>query len=220
MQLSQHTLDVLKNFSTINDNFYSSGGSTIKTKNLTNNMMAQMEVAEDLPVFGIYKLSEFLGVVSLFDSPEFDFHEEYVIISSGKSKVKYRFADAQILDFPSKSPKFTTSDVSFNLSKEEMQSLIKASAVLGATRIIVRGDGTVAVKEPTSTDNEYSVEVDGLSGDFEIVFDIQFVKKMLVTDYRINITAKTLVCLWENKEQGIEYFIGADKTSKFNSSED
>lgn len=215
MKLSPHVIATLKNFSTINDNFYSSGEESIKTKNVTNNMMALVQLSEEerLPEFGIYKLTEFLGVVSLFDDPDFDFKEDRVIISSGKSRVSYRFADKSILDYPQRSPKFTQADVSLRISEDQFKSLIKASGVLGGTRVTIRGnDGTISVSGTNSTDNEYAIDVDNLSGDFEVVFDIQYIKKMVPSDYHIQVTAATSVSLWENKEAGLQYFVGTDKT--------
>jgi hypothetical protein len=82
--------------------------------------------------------------------------------------------------------------------------------------LVVRGDGTIAAKEPNTTDNEFSVDVDGLEGNFEVVFEMQFIKKMIETDYTVSISSSSMVCKWENSEQNISYYIGADKSSRFN----
>ena len=91
--------------------------------------------------------------------------------------------------------------------------MIAASGVLGGTRVTIRGnDGTISVSGTNSTDNEYAIDIDNLSGDFEVVFDIQYIKKMVPSDYHIQVTAATSVSLWENKEAGLQYFVGTDKT--------
>lgn len=216
MKLDKQTLDVLKNLSGINENFYCAGGSLLATKNVTNNMMAAIQVPDELPEFGIYNLNNFLGAISLFNSPELTFQEDHVVISEGRSKVKYKFADKEILDYPKKNPKFQDGDITFSLSKENMKALIKAAGVLSASRLVVRGDGTIAAKEPNTTDNEFSVDIDGLEGNFEVVFEMQFIKKMIETDYLVSISSGSMVCKWENSEQNISYFIGADKSSRFN----
>ena len=98
MQLSNVTLDILKNFSSINNNLIINPGNQLVTISNQKNIMAKAEVLETFPSqFGIYSLPEFLGAVSLFTEPELIFEEKCVIISSGKNAVKFFAADPSLL---------------------------------------------------------------------------------------------------------------------------
>ena len=73
-KLSQHTLSVLKNFSSLNSNLLVKQGNVINTITPAKNVVAQAVVDETFDVeFGIWDLNKFLGTVSLFNDPEFTF---------------------------------------------------------------------------------------------------------------------------------------------------
>ena len=64
MKLSNETVSVLKNFSTINQNLVIKGGNKIATMSAMKNIVAKAEVLEDFPQeFAIYDLNEFLSAI-------------------------------------------------------------------------------------------------------------------------------------------------------------
>ena len=74
MELSENTLNILRNFSGINQNMLIKQGSAIKTISEARNVVAKADVAEEfLKDFGIYDLNEFIGVMSLVDNPSLKF---------------------------------------------------------------------------------------------------------------------------------------------------
>ena len=89
--MSKQTLDLLKNFASINSNILIKPGDTFKTISPVKNIMAVATVPEIFDTeFGIWDLNKFLGTVSLFDTPSFEFGERSVTISgSGGSSVNY-----------------------------------------------------------------------------------------------------------------------------------
>ena len=92
MKLSNETVSVLKNFSTINQNLVIKGGNKIATMSAMKNIVAKAEVLEEFPQeFAIYDLNEFLSAISLFSKPELEFQEGFVMITEeGTSKsLKY-----------------------------------------------------------------------------------------------------------------------------------
>ena len=100
VSLSRRTLEILKNFSTINSNILIEPGNTISTISPVKNVMAEATVEETFDVqFGLWDLNKFLGVVSLFDSPKFRFEENHMVISeSGKgNSVRYYYSDPRLL---------------------------------------------------------------------------------------------------------------------------
>ena len=66
MKLSNETLELLKNFSTINQNLLIKAGNTISTMSAMKNIVAKADVAETFTQeVAIYDLNEFLSAVSL-----------------------------------------------------------------------------------------------------------------------------------------------------------
>ena len=97
MKLSNETVTVLKNFSTINQNLVIKEGSSISTMSAMKNIVAKAEVKETFPQeFAIYDLNEFLSCLSLFEKPNLDFKDDFVMITedsrSGRS-LKYWYSD-------------------------------------------------------------------------------------------------------------------------------
>ena len=71
MKLSDNTLSLLKNFSTINQSIYFKQGTRIRTISVMKNILAEATINEELPKdFGIYDLGQFLNGLSLHNSPE------------------------------------------------------------------------------------------------------------------------------------------------------
>ena len=103
MKLSDNTKEVLKNFSEINPNLKITPGKEIKTISTMKNILATASVEEEFPQdIAIYDLSEFLGMMSLFNKPTFEFDDKSMTISEEgtSTKSKYFFASLRELIFP------------------------------------------------------------------------------------------------------------------------
>ena len=98
MQLSNETVDVLKNFAVINSNIAFTTDQTLKTVAVSKNLMAKATVTETFPYeFGVYDLPEFLSAMSMFDNPEltFDDSQKFVTLSDNDASIKYFFSDVR-----------------------------------------------------------------------------------------------------------------------------
>ena len=102
MKLSESTLSLLKNFSTINQSILFKQGNRLRTISVMKNILAEVTISEDLPKdFGIYDLNQFLNGLALHNNPELDFEDDsYVIIKEGRSRSKYFFADPNVIITP------------------------------------------------------------------------------------------------------------------------
>ena len=90
MKLSDKTVGILKNFSTINQNILIKEGSKLRTMSTMKNILAEADVPETFPTdFGIYDLNEFLGVLTLAKDADIQFEDSHMTVSSGKTKIKY-----------------------------------------------------------------------------------------------------------------------------------
>ena len=93
MRISEGTMDVLKNFSTINPSLAFKQGNTIRTVSEQKNILAQAVVEDAFPVdFAIYELNQFLGLASLFDNADFAFGEADVTIRDENNKSHSRLS--------------------------------------------------------------------------------------------------------------------------------
>ena len=105
MELTEKTMQVLKNYATINPNIVITEGNVIKTVSEAKNVLSSVELDVTFPqTFGIYELSEFLSVLSLVDSPRLKFEDTYVLVTdnAGRSRIKYFYSDIDMLTTPSK----------------------------------------------------------------------------------------------------------------------
>lgn len=226
MNLSADTLAILKNFAGINSNIVLKPGSTIKTMAEAKNVLARATVAETFPDkdVGIYDLNEFLGVVGMFDSPEFKFADDMnsVAIAEGKRSVKYFFSDTSILTFPTKDITMPKTEVSFTLSQEDLNALRKAASTLGVSDVVVFGDADsteafVKVSDvKDSTSNSFKIELSDVTraaDPFSFVFNISNFK-LISGDYDVAVSSK-LISHFKHQSMDLEYWIALEKNSTY-----
>ena len=128
MKLSDITLSLLKNFSTINQSILFKQGSKLRTISVMKNIYAEASIGENLPKdFGIYDLNQFLNGLTLHNSPDLDFtNDGHVVIKEGRMRSKYFFADpGVIVTPPDKEIEIPSVDVSFELSTNQLDKLLK-----------------------------------------------------------------------------------------------
>ena len=88
MKLSETTVNLLKNFSSINQSILFKEGNKLRSISVMKNILAEATVEESFPKdFGIYDLNQFLNGLSLHASPELDFkNNDFVMIREGKMR--------------------------------------------------------------------------------------------------------------------------------------
>lgn len=221
MKLSNDTVSLLKNFASINSNIVIKEGNVIRTMAEAKNVLAKAEVAETFEgTFGIYDLSEFLSVYSMFADPDLIFADDMnsVTIKEGRSSVKYFFSDPEILTTPQKDITMPSTDVNFTLTSDDLASIRKASSALGVSELVIakEGDAIVGIVTDTknSTANSFKVELQGATSELDSAFQFVFSIpnfKLTSGDYNVDISSK-LISKFTN-EDGSEYFIALEKSS-------
>ena len=206
MKLSKTTVNLLRNFSSINTNLLITPGKSIMTVAANKTAFAKADVEEEFDVaFGIYDLSEFLGVLSIFENPELTFGERSLTISDGKNRIRYMPADAEVLIFPKKEPKFSANpEAEFVLTSQHLQQIIKASSVLKVPFMTIKGDGSkivVLVHDKSNPNtNQFSIDVEV---DTDKTFDLHIKVdslKMIPEDYKVLVSsAKTCKFIGDKK---------------------
>ena len=220
--ISKRTLDILKNFASINSGIIVNEGNTLNTLSSTKNIMAEAKVNETFPKqFAIWDLNKFLGTVSLFKDPEFVFEDNYIAVASGKSSVRYYYCDPRLVTSTNKKITMPKSVVQFDLTAKDFSEVIKAASVLQVGQLCVRSteDGSkielAAVDKSDTTSNFYSLVVgDNTTGaTFEFIFDVDNLK-ILPGDYTVAISEK-VVSSFSNKNEPLIYWIALNADSTY-----
>ena len=224
MKLSDKTLSLLKNFSTINQSILFKQGSRLRTISVMKNILAEATINEELPKdFGIYDLGQFLNGLSLHNSPDLDFNEEnYVVIKEGRSRSKYFFADPQvILTPPEKEMTLPSEDVTFDLSTDQLDKLLKAAAIYQLPDLaVVGGNGVVKIvvrDKKNDTSNDFAITVGETSNyfckNFSFNFKVENIK-ILPGNYEV-VVSQNLLSRFKSKNQDLTYFIALEPDSTF-----
>ena len=222
MNISPETLDILRNFSTINSGLTVKEGNELKTVSAMKNIFARAIVTEDFDKeHSIYDLSEYLGAVSLFDTPNFEFNAEKVTVSEGANTVQYYYADPQMVISPQKDINMPEPEISFDIDEGVLDSLLKASSVLSLPDMVLSSDGTTVVltvkDKKNSTSNVFSKTVaQGNGSTYEMYLRMENVK-VIPGDYTVFVSSKG-IAQFTNRKQSVEYFIALEPDSNYNES--
>lgn len=222
LNLSTNTLEILKNFASINPNLLVKAGEDLSTISEAKNIMATAEIAETFDsTFGIYDLNEFIRMFSLIGDPSLDFSEDAVTFKNGKTRASYRFADQTILTTPKSKINMPSTDLTVNITSDILNQIRKAEGVLGHSIVSLNGrDGviTLEVMDPkNSSANSFAVTIDE-NNEQTASFDLQFLianLKVIPGDYTVGISSK-LISHWSNDNIPVQYYIALEKTSTFN----
>ena len=217
--LSKKTLDVLKNFSTINSSIVFRKGSTVRTISNAENILAKFTGEEVFPVdFAIYDLSQFLSGISLFSDPQLEFdNENFVSIRGGRQSARYYFSDPEITlkSAPEKNVKFPGADLQFNLTGEDLIALQKASAVYGLPDLTFQSEeGSNVIKlilrdKENDTSNTYEQSISGdFTGSYSLDVKIENIR-LLPGDYSVKVS-KHLISEWTNQNLDLTYYIALE----------
>ena len=144
MKISNETIEVLKNFATINTGIAVKQGDVLHTISPQKNIVAKAKVAETFPLpFAIYDLTNLLGVISMYkEGAEIEFHEKELAISGygGRSHIHYRYTEKNlIITPPEKEIVIPNEDVSFELSSDDLTHIQRAAGVLQAPQLVIEG---------------------------------------------------------------------------------
>ena len=212
MKLSDSTLSLLKNFSTINQSILFKQGTKLRTISVMKNILAEATISEELPRdFGIYDLGQFLNGLSLHNNPDLDFQEDnYVVIKEGRSRSKYFFADPQVIVTPpEKEMTLPSEDVTFDLSTEQLDKLLKAAAIYQLPDLaVVGGNGVVKIvvrDKKNDTSNDFAITVGDTDKQFSFNFKVENIK-ILPGNYEVVVSSK-LLSRFRSKNQDLTYFI-------------
>lgn len=222
MELSEATIQLLKNFASINSNIVIKQGNVLKTISEAKNVLASGVMLEDMPKdFGIYDLNQFLNVLGLVDVPRLKFEDNFVTIgdSTGRTTIQYFYSDIDMLTSPSKDITMPSVDVKFLLDNETLNKIKRAASALDHTALAISNSSGVvrlSVVDPeNTTSNTFSIDVDGEIPDenFNLIVNISNLK-MLPGNYEVELSS-SFISHFTNVENKTQYWIALEKTSTF-----
>lgn len=218
MKLSSRTLQVLKNFSTINPSLLFKNGSVITTMSPNKTVMARARVGEVFPqTYAIYDLSRFIGVLSMFSDPDVSMSDSFLVISEGNRVVNYTYADPEMIVTPPDKPiKFPEdAEIEFAMSADVLSSVLKAINILQMPELSVSGeDGRVyvgAINSKNPTGDTFKIEVGTTEHSFSMMFKAENIK-IISGDYNVKITSRGLAYF---QGDDVEYWIPTESSSSF-----
>ena len=220
MKLSDNSLTILKNFAGINNSILVKQGTRLRTISVAKNILAEADITEEFPRdFAVYDLNQFLNGLSLHQDPDLDFTEDsYITIREGKRRVKYFYADPNvIISPPDKEIQLPSKDVCFQLESASLEKLVKAAAVYqlpdlsavgeaGVIRLVVRD-------KKNDTSNEYSIVVGDTDKDFTFNFKVENIK-IIPGAYDVVVSEK-LLSQFSNSKYNLCYYIALEPDSTF-----
>ena len=221
MKLTEKTLNLLKNFASINQSILFKKGSTLRTMSVMKNILAEADIGEEIPQdFAIYDFVQFLNGISLYGDPELDFqNESYLTIRDGKNhRTKYFFADPSVVVAPpDKTLTLPTEDVSFTLDTNNLTQLLKAAAIYQLPDLAVVGDNGVVQlvvrDKKNDTSNDFSIVVGETDNKFSFNFKVENIK-ILPGTYNVVISQK-LLSRFVNENYNLTYYIALEPDSTF-----
>jgi hypothetical protein len=221
MKLSDKTVTILKNFAGINQSILVKAGSKLRTISIAKNILAEAEITEKFPRdFAIYDLNQFLNGLNLHQDPDLDFSEDtYVTIREGKRRVKYFYADPNVIvSPPEKDIVLPSQDVCFQLESSSLEKLVKAASVYQLNDVSAIGESGVVKlvvrDKKNDTSNEYSIIVGETDKNFVFNFRVENLSKIITSSYDVVVSNK-LLSNFTSTKSNLQYYIALEPDSTF-----
>ncbi len=226
MKLSNETVAVLKNFSTINQNLVIKAGNKLSTMSAMKNIVASADVQEDFPQdFAIYDLNEFLAALSLFEKIDLDFKDDFVVITEGgdsRRALQYWYSDPSVVTHPKTDITMPDPDVQFQFASSTLAEVTKAASIIGAPDMVLegtsKGNAVLKVtdkKNATANDFKVGLSVDENTKDvpYKFWFKVENLK-LIPGSYEVNVSSKK-ISHFSNTKAPVRYFIALEPESSY-----
>ena len=222
MKLSVKTLEILKNFTTINQSLTFKEGRKLRTISVMKNVLAEAEIEEFIPKdFAIYDLPQFLNTLSLYKDADIDVstNPNFAHIKSGiTQRSKYFFSDPSVIVAPpDKEMTLPSTEVEFSLAEDQLTKIMKSASILGLPDLSVVGaDGVVKLvvnDRKNDTSNEFAIVVSQSDKNFSFNFKIENIK-LVSGSYNVAISSKNLAKFYNN-DYKLTYFIALEPDSTY-----
>lgn len=217
MKFSEQTLTILKNFANINKSIVFRPGKQLRTITPEKTVLGVAQIEDEIPGDAvIYDLSRFLSMYDLYENPDVEFNEKHFVISEGKKKTKYLYADiSMVMSAPDKDIKLPSIDLSVDVKWTDLQSVLKAAGVLQFDEIAFVGDEGIcylrAIDSSNPSADTFGIEIGETSDTFTFIIKTENLR-LLPNDYNVSLCAKGIS---EFKSNNVTYYVGVDSKSTY-----
>ncbi len=218
MKMTKTTIDVLKNFATINQGLVFLPGTIQKTINVARSIFVQAQIEDEIPTsFAIYDLNEFLGTLSLMKEPDITFQKDKLLFTESKNEIEsetefyHSSPNVVVSPDPNKSIKLQSEEAHFTLTKDLLDRIYKHAAVMKLKDIQISKKG-IQIFNKNNVGNRFSIKcpIDCVSDYNPSTMKIENLKFMPF-DYQVTISEKGIAKFVSQQPTfNIEYFITLD----------
>lgn len=217
MKLSDDTINILKNFSVINQSLQFKTGNVLRTISPLRTIFVEATVGENFPKeFALYDLNKLLAKVSLYKEPELSFDDDKInIVTENRKKSDYiKYCSPKVLVVPpEKSITLGDADCSFTLLQEDLEWMRKSAGISGSPNFVFESDGDtihfIATDVKDDAADQSKIEIGTGSGNkFRVVMKVENFK-LLDGSYDVSIAKKGLA-QFKHKNVPITYFIAIE----------
>lgn len=220
MKLNVKTIEILKNFYSINPSIVVKEGNVLTTISTAKTIVAKATVSDAFEKrFAMYDLGYLINTVTSFEKPELTFSDTHVTINAEGTTYKTRltYADESGIKVPPEKPiSLPTIDASCVVNTELLRAVQRQLSVLNLAEIALVGDGSniylQAIDSKNPSANEFSVVVGSTDKTFRAIFKAENIK-ILPGEYQIDICSKGISHF---KGKDIEYWIAVESNSTYN----
>lgn len=220
MKLSDYTLSVLKNFSTINSGIVLRRGNVQKTMSPEKSILVEAELDESIPSsFGIYDLNQFLGNATTMNSPELEFSEKSVSMKDDTFTLYYLSCSPElIITPPDKELVINDPDATVDLTHATLTKILRLASMNDLPHVsFVAKDGELKMqaheKSNPSSNHVFTSICEYHGNDFTATFKTENLK-IIPDDYTVVIKSGAFA-KFSSKNRKLTYFIAMEtKESK------
>ena len=229
VKLSKATIDLLRNYSTINKSIVIPSGKDLQTISVNKNIISMTTIREFIPEqMAIYDLPLFLGALSLFKQPYLNFPDNKKVVvfdEETKGKTVFYYSDPSVIVTP---PEFNgdlpEKDLHFDLPQADINQLMQAAKIYGVEDLCIygyEGDYSICVKDKKNdTSNVFSLPLKKVT--FEDIENINEARlnfcycfkvenlKLIDASYHVTISRKNIASFSSLSHNDLSYYIALE----------
>lgn len=192
MKFDTETITVLKNYANINSHIVFREGNVVNTNAPGKGLLARAVLNNKFDrTVGLAHLGRFLNSLTLFEEPNIEFTDNYLLVTDSNNQMRFAYADIEMLNISEKTHlELRGQYVSFDLAADDYAEAIKAMNILGVSELAFAGDGESlyikALESSRPSSDLFSKKIGETDKDFILVYDAQNLK-MLPLNYKVTI---------------------------------
>lgn len=217
MHISNETIQILKNFASINNNILIREGDVISTITGAKNIFARAQVSEHFPKeVAIYDLPSLLALLTLKENQEIDFGDKALTISKeGNGTFEYFYSSADVVKGAPDKTIEVDEFYKFKLTAEDVAMINKAAAITSAPNFSVTSKNqsvtlTIGDRKNQSANNFKKVIGTGFE-DFDVFMAVENFK-IIPDAYEVTVSKKKFLH-FKHETKNLQYWIACEPES-------